>query len=102
MESNPFRVIPLLSISSPCRGIIFFRYRERSRGRLILETDFEESRVLALMVFGIHVLGFYILIYIVLREILITLELLEYSCDICFYEYWFMSPIGIFTQVWVS
>ena len=48
MESNPFRVIPLLSISLPCRGIIFFRYRERSRGRLILESDFEESRVVAL------------------------------------------------------
>ena len=52
------------------------------------------------MVFGIHVLGFKILIYVVLREILITLELLEYSFDICFYEYWFMSLRGIFTQVW--
>ena len=26
VESNPFRVTPLLSISSPCRGIMFFRY----------------------------------------------------------------------------
>ena len=49
MESNPFRVIPLLSISSPCRGIIFFRYRERSRGRLIIGAVIEESRVVALM-----------------------------------------------------
>ena len=53
MASNPFRVIPLLGDSSPCRGNIFFRYRERSRRRLILEVDFEESRVVALMVFGL-------------------------------------------------
>ena len=49
VESNPFRVIPLLSISSPCRGILFFRYRERVRRRLILEADTEESRVVALV-----------------------------------------------------
>ena len=53
MASNPFRVIPLRGDSSPCRGNIFFRYRERSRRRLILEVDFEESRVVALMVFGL-------------------------------------------------
>ena len=53
MGSNPFRVIPLLGDSSPCRGNIFFKYRERSRRRLILEIDFEESRVVALMVFGL-------------------------------------------------
>ena len=47
--SNPFRVIPLLGDSSPCRGKIIFRYRERSRRRLILEADFEESRVMALV-----------------------------------------------------
>ena len=52
MESNPFRVIPLLGDSLPCRGNIFFKYRERSRRRFILEADFEESRVVALM-FGI-------------------------------------------------
>ena len=50
MESNLFRVIPLLGDSSPCRGNIFFRYRERSRRRLILEVDFEENRVVALVV----------------------------------------------------
>ena len=49
MGSNTFRVIPLLGDSSPCRGNIFFRYRERSRRRLTLEADFEESRVVALM-----------------------------------------------------
>ena len=38
-ESSPLRVIPLLSISSPCRGILFYRYRERVRRRLILETE---------------------------------------------------------------
>ena len=31
--------IPLLGISSPCRGILFYRYRERARGRLVLETE---------------------------------------------------------------
>ena len=49
VESNPFRVIPLLSISSPCRGIIFFKYRERSRRWLIIESALEESRVVALV-----------------------------------------------------
>ena len=53
MRSNPVRAIPLLGDSSPCRGNIFFRYRERLRRRLILEADFEESRVVALMVSGL-------------------------------------------------
>ena len=48
VESSPLRVIPLLSISSPCRGILFYRYRERARRRLIIEVALEESRVVAL------------------------------------------------------
>ena len=32
--------IPLLSISSPCRGILFYKYRERARERLVLEAEF--------------------------------------------------------------
>ena len=36
MESSPLRAIPLLSISSPCLGILFYRYRERARGRLVV------------------------------------------------------------------
>ena len=40
MESSQLRVIPLLSISSPCRGILFYRYRERARRRLVLEAEF--------------------------------------------------------------
>ena len=43
VESNPFRVIPLLGDSSPCRGTIFFRYRGCSRRQLFSETDFEEK-----------------------------------------------------------
>ena len=39
MESSPLRVNPLLSISSSCRGILFYRYRERARGRLVLENE---------------------------------------------------------------
>ena len=56
MESSPFRVIPLLSISSPCRGIPFYRYRERATRRLIIEAALEESRVVDLGSFCIHVL----------------------------------------------
>ena len=33
-------VIPLLSISTPCRGILFYRYRECARGQLVLEAEF--------------------------------------------------------------
>ena len=66
MESNPFRVIPLLGISSPRRGILFYRYRERSRRQLILEAVLEESQVVALVVACIHVLEcFKLLIYVV-------------------------------------
>ena len=53
-DSNPFRVIPLLGISSPCRGnIFFFRSQEAFERRLILEADFEESRVVVLMLLDI-------------------------------------------------
>ena len=43
MESSPLRAIPLLSISSPCRGILFYRCRERARGRLVPEAELEEK-----------------------------------------------------------
>ena len=43
MESSPLRAIPLLSISSSYRGILFYRYRERARGRLVLEAGLEEK-----------------------------------------------------------
>ena len=36
---------------SPYRGILFYRYRERARERLVLEIGCEESRVVALMMF---------------------------------------------------
>ena len=66
MESNLFRVIPLLGDSSPCRVILFYRYRERSRRRLILEAVLEESRVVALVIACINVLEcFKLLIYVV-------------------------------------
>ena len=46
----------LLSFSSPRHGIppLFYRYRERARGRLVLEIYCEESRDVALVV--VHVL----------------------------------------------
>ena len=43
VESSPRRVIPLLSISSPCRGILFYRYWERARGWLVLKAELEEK-----------------------------------------------------------
>ena len=43
MESSPRRVIPLLSISSPYQRILVYRYRERARGRLVLEAELEEK-----------------------------------------------------------
>ena len=48
MESNPFRVIPLLGDSSPCRGNIF-QVQGAFEMMLTLEANFEESRVMALM-----------------------------------------------------
>ena len=59
VESNPFMVIPLLDDSSPCRGILFYRYKEHSRRRLILEVVLKESRVVVLVVACIHVLELY-------------------------------------------
>ena len=53
MGSNPFRVIPLLALAHPVEGIYYFRYRERTRKRLILEADFEESRVVTFMVYDV-------------------------------------------------
>ena len=38
------------ALAHPVEGIYYFRYRERTRRRLILEAYFEESRVVALMV----------------------------------------------------
>ena len=43
--SSPFRAILLLSFSSPVVGSPFYMYRERARGRLVLEAGLEESRV---------------------------------------------------------
>ena len=56
MVSSPLRANLLLSFSSPRRGItpLFYRYRERARGRLVLEIYCEESRDVALVV--VHVL----------------------------------------------
>ena len=46
VESNPIRVISLLSDSSPR---YYFRYRERMGRRLIIEAALEESRAVALV-----------------------------------------------------
>ena len=43
VESNPLRVIPLLSDSSPCRGKCFFQVQGALEKTTHLETDFEEA-----------------------------------------------------------
>ena len=64
-ESNPFKVIPLLGDSSPCRGNIFFQVHGAFERRLILEADFEESRVVALMfwIICIRIVNFNMYVY---------------------------------------
>ena len=58
LVSSPLRAILLLSFSSPRRGIppLFYRYRERARGWLVLEIYCEESRDVVLVSRYIHVL----------------------------------------------
>ena len=53
MESNPFRVIPLLGDSSPCRGNISFQVQGAFKKMAHVEADFQESRVVALMLLDI-------------------------------------------------
>ena len=50
MESSPLRVIPLLSIRSPCRGILFDRLQGACEGMARpRDWGLEESRVVALV-----------------------------------------------------
>ena len=68
----------------------YFKCRRRSRRRLILEADFEERWVMALVVSGITCIRFVILICVCIKRNVITLELLEYS-----WVYSFWMSIGI-------
>ena len=67
VESSPLRMIPLLNISSPCRGILFYRYRERARRQLIIEAKFEKKAGLWLWVHFVYtcIRMFFILICVV-------------------------------------
>ena len=57
MESSPLRVIPLLSTSSPCRGILFYGYREACEGTTRLRgCGLEDSWIVALGYDVLHVL----------------------------------------------
>ena len=65
MESNPFRVIPLLIDSSPVEGI-YFSGTGSARGDSSFRGYFEESRVVALMLLDItciRILDFNICLY---------------------------------------
>ena len=52
MESNSFRVIPLLGDSSPCRGD-FFQVQGAFKKMAHVEADFQEIRVVVLMLLDI-------------------------------------------------
>ena len=80
----------------------YFRYRGCSRRRLILEADFEESRVVALMVFSITCIRIVILICVCIKRNVITLELLENSWVYILMSIDLWAQQAIFTQVWVS
>ena len=56
MESSSLREISLLSISSPCRGILFYRYSGREGTARPRDRDLEESRIVALGYDVLHVL----------------------------------------------
>ena len=75
MESIPLRTIPLLSISSPCRGILFYKYRERARGRLVLGIeDLKKAGLWLWLMIYILVLKCLILIYVLYKsENIVTL-----------------------------
>ena len=75
MESSPLRVIPLLSINSPCRGILFYRYRERAKRRLVLEAVLEESRIVALALMMLTCIRIRVFKYMLYKSK--TFELLE-------------------------
>ena len=68
MESIPLRAIPLLSISSPCRGILFYKYKERARGRLVLGIEDLKKAVLWLGLCCIHALKLLILVYVLCKN----------------------------------
>ena len=68
MESSPLRAIPLLSISSLCRWILFYRYRECARGRLVLEIEDYKEAGLWLGLCCIHVLKLLILVYVLCKS----------------------------------
>ena len=70
-------------------------YRERSRRRFSLEADFEESRVVALVLLCTHVLELY-KFDICCKRIIYYLMKLLYIVGIYLDEYWFMRPSGRF------
>ena len=99
MESSPLRAIPLLSISSPCRGILFYRYRERARGRLVLGIEDWKKAGLWLWLIYIHVLKCLILIYVLYKsENIVTLVTIWYIVgfiDSMYYEYRLWAQVAV-------
>ena len=96
MESSPLRAIPLLSISSPCRGILFYRYRERVRRGLVLEAALEESRIVALALMMLHVLEFQYFNICCIRVIILALRTIGYS----WIHSWYIFMSNIYGPKW--
>ena len=100
MESSPLRAIPLLSISSPCRGILFYRYRERARGRLVLGIeDLKKAGLWLWLMIYIHVLKCLILIYVLYKsENIVTLVTIWYIVGFIvsmYYEYRLWAQVAV-------
>ena len=92
MESSPLRAIPLLSISSPCRGILLYRHRERARGRLVLGIeDYKKAGLWLWWMIYIYVLKCLILIHVLYKsENIVTLVTIWYIVGFIvsmYYEY---------------
>ena len=100
MESSPLRAIPLLSISSPCRGILFYRYRGRTRGRLVLGIeDLKKAELWLWLMIYIHVLKCLILIYVLYKsENIVTLVTIWYIVGFIvsmYYEYRLWAQVAV-------
>ena len=99
MESSPLRAISLLSISSPCRGILFYRYRESARGRLILGIEDYKKAGLWLWLMIYTCIECLILIYVLYKsENIVTLITIWYIVGFIvsmYYEYRLWAQVAV-------
>ena len=93
-------MIPLLSISSPCRGILFYRYKERTRRRLVLEAEFRRKAGLWLwfMMYDMYY-NSRNLIYVLYKSKSLTLVTMGYSWFILMMSIVVWAQEAVFTQI---